>query len=54
MTSQGGATTVNEVAQVDPKVAKQLLSDLSRPHTRVLRRARDKILFKSPIGTLIA
>jgi len=32
MSSQGRATTVNEVGQVDPKVAKQLLIDLSRPH----------------------
>lgn len=31
-TSQGRASTVNEVGQVDPKVAKQLLVSYSRPN----------------------
>lgn len=32
MTSQGRASTVNEVGQIDLKVAKQLLVSYSRPH----------------------
>lgn len=32
VTSQGRASTVSEVGQVDPKVANQLLVSYSRPH----------------------